>query len=188
MNSKYKFITVEGFDGSGKSSIAKLISEKYSYKYLKTPMNAFSRAREHFDDTVELLERLSFYLGSCLSASLEIEKELDSNRLIVLDRYFYSTIAYHQAKLGYIPKAINNILPFLQKPDLILYIKTNFQLTIERLNLRGLSMNDKLFLNEEHYDKIHLNYLNSFNVKYFIVDNTKDIQCAEETINLLLEN
>ena len=121
-----------------------------------------------------MLERLSFYLGSCLSASLEIEKELDSNRLIVLDRYFYSTIAYHQAKLGYIPKAINNILPFLQKPDLILYIKTNFQLTIERLNLRGLSMNDKLFLNEEHYDKIHLNYLNSFNVKYFIVDNFKN--------------
>lgn len=47
-------------------------------------------------------------------------------------------------------------------------------------------MNDRLFLTEEYYKKIHQNYLDSFDVKYSVVENIEDIKFTEEKINLLL--
>lgn len=182
-----RFIVVEGFDGSGKSSIAKFIAEKYGYLYMKTPMNAFARARECFDDSSNLLERLSFYAGSCISASLAIEQLRRDNISVVLDRYYYSTIAYHESKLGYIPKIIQDTLQNLFKPDLILLVKTNFSLTLERLAQRGMSMNDSLFLNNEYYEKIHYNYLNLFDAQHCLLDNSSDLKTLEKNVHSIMQ-
>jgi thymidylate kinase len=96
------FIVVEGFDGSGKTSIAKWLEADLGYTYTKSPTGAFALARELFDDVdcIPLRDRLAFYTGDCIRVSELLRSECLEEK-VVLDRYYPSTYAttkpYHQA-------------------------------------------------------------------------------------------
>ncbi|MEM7183605.1 MAG: dTMP kinase [Spirochaetota bacterium] len=184
---KYKFIVVEGFDGSGKSTIAKWLADTMGYEYHKTPMGIFAKLRSHFDqEDSNLQERYCFYAADCMRASLYIQEQLNKGQPIVLDRYYYSTISYHESKQPGISKLLPGIFQPLLKPDLILYIKTNYQLTLKRMQQRQNLADDELFLTEEHYDKIHQTFLQLFDVQHMVVDNTASLEESCELVKKTL--
>ena len=179
---KMKFIAIEGFDGCGKSSIAKMLAEKLNYEYQKTPDETFRKVREDFDDPkINLIERIAFYTGDCIRLSSKILNNEIKN--LVVDRYYYSTIAYHQAKA---PELIKLFMPYfniMYKPDLVILVKVDFKTVIERINKRKSNdINDSLFLNENLFDKIYENFKSCIDVPILEIDNTGDLQKTLDTI------
>lgn len=181
---KYKFIVIEGFDGSGKSSIAKWLSEDVGYELHKTPMGLFSSVRNHFDsEKIDLIERYCFYAADCMRASIYCKKQIEKGKLVILDRYYYSTIAYHESKMPGISNLLPDLFKPLLKPDLILYVKVDFITVNKRMSQRQNLADDELFLTQDYYNKIDQNFLNIFDAPYKIIDNSGTL---DETKNLVL--
>ena len=104
---KGKLIVIEGIDGSGKSTCAKNLTEKLNSINLKT-IYTFEPTHLHYGAKLR---------DSMLSENLDAEEELnlfiedrkehiesmikpaiEDGYFIILDRYFYSSIAYQGAK------------------------------------------------------------------------------------------
>jgi len=154
---KFNFIVIEGYDGSGKSTIAKKLCRRLKYSYAKKPEGLFQKARDIFDciDT-PLIERMSFYLGDCIRISSQTTKGNVKN--IILDRYFYSTIAHHK---GIDDSAVNLFSPFFQllkKPEVVILVNPDFETSLKRMTHRGISKNDSLINDKNKFTQIYNNY------------------------------
>ena len=107
-NSKYKFIVIEGIDGSGKTTIANALSEQLSCHIYKPPPKVISDCQiPPLSEEITLREfvdkrafdipqaRFLFYLLGIVQASTEICSLLQTNH-VICDRYIASTLVYHQ--------------------------------------------------------------------------------------------
>jgi dTMP kinase len=107
-------IVLEGLDGAGKSTQVKLLSEYFQkqgedvffmhFPQLNSPffgemISAFLRG--DYGDVNQVHPQLvaSLYAGDQWTASFEIKKQLESKKVVILDRYVYSNLAYQCAKL-----------------------------------------------------------------------------------------
>lgn len=92
----YRFIAIEGLDGSGKTTVARQLAKAIGAKPFRTPPPGFTSARRFIDTTAQLNSRFLFYLCSVTHASESVRKFLQSGH-VVCDRYVASTIAYHRS-------------------------------------------------------------------------------------------
>ena len=92
---KKKLIVIEGGDGTGKSSIAKELAKRINGVYYKTPSSLFWKIRHEIEATNDYNLIFYFYLTGTLHASYQIGKLLEKTH-VISDRYFFTTIAYHQ--------------------------------------------------------------------------------------------
>jgi len=132
--SNKNFIVIEGVDGSGKTTIAKLLSEKLFYLYYKTPGGFWKRYRELFEKTSVKI-RFLYYFFSTLADSLKIKLFLQQKG-IVCDRYIYSTWAHH---IVYgLPSLLRIPYPtvFFKEPDYVFYLYVDPSERAQRIQLR----------------------------------------------------
>lgn len=181
-----RIIAVEGFDGTGKTTLAKYISDFFGYEYHKSPTGLFAKVRNDFDKLgVSFSERLSFYTGDCIRVSLLLS-EIETQKF-VLDRYYYSTIAYHEGKKPGITEPLLNIFYGLKQPDLVFLVKTDFDVLNDRIYQRNFkALNDELFLSENLYDSIYKKYEECLNVPYYFIDNNNSIESSKKQIKIIL--
>lgn len=67
MKKEPRIIAVEGFDGAGKTTLSKYISDFLGYEYHKSPTGIFAKVRNEFDEQeVSFAERLPFTLAIVL--------------------------------------------------------------------------------------------------------------------------
>lgn len=120
-------IAVEGIDGAGKTTISKILSEKYKINYIKFPRYDFiPPIRQHLFGEIELDDKASTLLF--LADIIQGTKNLNN---YIADRFFFSTIAYSKLSLDVLMKMIN-ILD-LSFPDYVLYLKIDVNLALSRL-------------------------------------------------------
>jgi thymidylate kinase len=183
-----RVIAIEGFDGAGKSTLSKYISNSLGYEYHKSPSGIFAEVRTEFDKKdVSFAERLPFYLGDCIRVSMLLNEF--PNKKFVLDRYYYSTLAYHEGKQKGVTSPLLSIFYGLKQPDLVFLIKTDFDVLTERINQRSLkSLNDELFLKKELYEEIYNLYEKYINIPYHIIDNNGTLESSKQQINFILKN
>lgn len=108
------FIVIEGLDGSGKSTQLKLLkkhldTKNISYKYLHFPRTdegifgdlvaKFLRGDLGKIDEVNPYLVGLIYAGDRDNAKAEINKWIDDDKLVIIDRYVYSNMAFQGAKL-----------------------------------------------------------------------------------------
>lgn len=97
---RHPIIAIEGIDGSGKTTIAKLLSEELGMLYLKTPDKPFSLIRKYFDQKyTDPRVRMHFFIG-CLWDSYIKAFRASMDQGVILDRYILSTAAYHSVLCG----------------------------------------------------------------------------------------
>ncbi|HEY4479555.1 MAG TPA: hypothetical protein VI981_04350 [Candidatus Paceibacterota bacterium] len=90
------FISLDGVDGVGKTTVAKLLAADGVFRYYKSPAGPFAQLRKEIDAHATPLERYCFYRLATQFDSVQISRSLETNS-VVCDRYIASTAAYHIA-------------------------------------------------------------------------------------------
>ncbi len=158
------FIAIEGIDGAGKTTQAKLLCDAlskdgYETLYLKEPTDApYGRriralANEGRHDITPFEEFQLFLKDRKQDVEENIRPALAAGKIVVIDRYFYSSVAYQGAR-GLDPHFIdaeNRKIAIC--PDIVIYLAIPATLTPERIeNNRGDSAN--LFEKLEYLKKV----------------------------------
>jgi len=136
------FICIEGLDGSGKSTQAKLLTKKlckagYKAVYTAEPsqgkIGKFIRKRlfeqERMPTTVEAL---LFAADRIEHVQNTVEPALREGKIVISDRYIFSSLAY-QGSAGLNLDWIETINKNAQKPDLSIFIDVAPEVVLIRL-------------------------------------------------------
>ena len=145
MNKKGAFIVVEGLDGSGKTTQAKLLTARLSRSrravYTQEPSNgnigAFIRNHVLYgaNRVPTVVEALLFAADRIDHVQNEVQPALNLGMVVVSDRYVYSSLAY-QGSAGLSLDWIETINGHALKPDLALFIDVAPEVVLQRLKRR----------------------------------------------------
>jgi dTMP kinase len=191
MKKKGVFIVIEGLDGSGKTTQVKLLAKKMennydvfctsepskgvignfirkSYLYGKNRMSPYVEALLFAADRVEHVEK-------------EIIPALNHGKLVISDRYVYSSLAYQgsgKISLDWIQTVNKSILT----PDLAIFLDVEPEKVVCRLNSRKSVME-----NLETQKRVREVYLKFVSDKKLILVNgeNSESQVSEELFSLV---
>lgn len=121
---KARFISLEGLSGVGKSTVSILLAERIGADFVGTIPQAFNELRKMIDgsEITNINARFLFYFAAVLEGEKSIKTILESNRTVVVESYFYRTLAFHRGMGSDLEVSIP---PTALMPDRI------FQLTCE---------------------------------------------------------
>ena len=197
---KYPVIIFEGIEASGKSTNIQIISN-----YLKKIKKKFIKIREpggsKYSEIIRNLilnkrSKLNFKTDLLLilaSRSENINKIIKKNfrkKIIIIDRFTDSTIAYQHYGMGInlnITKRMNNFVIDKFKADLTILSVVNNKNMKKRLSLRkNINKYDKF--NYSFYEKVQKGFLKIArnNKNYIIIDSNK--KSVNENSNIIIEN
>ena len=150
---KGRLITFEGIDGSGKSTIAKIVYEKLIKENLKVildcePTNTWlgDAVKKGYNENISKYTEAFLFMADRATHVLEIKNLLNNNKMVFLDRYYDSTIAYQSVNLKELlnEKGIDSFewlvelnKTFTIKPDLTFLFVIDPKISLERVTARG---------------------------------------------------
>ena len=142
VNNKGAFICIEGLDGCGKTTQAKLLAKKlrkshntlYTAEPSRGKIGTFIRKCCLYGEKrlSTVVEALLFAADRIEHVENEVLPALKQGRLVISDRYLYSSLAYQGAaglSLDWIEKVNEHAL----KPDLAIFIDVELKTVMNRL-------------------------------------------------------
>ena len=192
------FITFEGIDGSGKSTVSKLVYEKLKnngYDVILTfePTNSWlgKIVKKNIKTKSDPFETSFVFIADRIEHCKKIKKWLDQNKIVLCDRYAESTYAYQAAQMQNI---IDNPIKWLKqlsknhiiKPDRIFLFVIKPKEALARIKHRDDFVP---FEKIDFLTKVHKNYLKLARGKNFLkLDATKKIDelvkiCIDDVLN-----
>lgn len=180
-----KFVTFEGIDGSGKSTISKLIYDKlksngYDVVLTFEPTDSFigKMVQKCIETNSDPFVTAFTFIADRIDHCKKIKKWLEDGKIVLCDRYAESTYAYQGAQLH---RLMDNPIKWLQDlsknhiiiPDRTFVFVIPPDISLKRIQNRGklIPFEKKFFL-----EKVHRNYLNLAKGSRFMkIDATKTI-------------
>ncbi len=155
-------IVFEGIDGSGKSTQAEILLERlqeedFDAVYFREPSKGkwgrkIKKKALHPDSLTPEEELDLFQKDRRENVEKNLKPALKKKRVVILDRYYYSTIAYQGAK-GIDEKLIRRMNEeFVVEPDLVFIFDIDPQKGLERIENR--KKKDRLFEREDYLVKV----------------------------------
>ena len=152
----------EGIDGGGKTTQAKqlqalLEAEEFEVIYFREPSDSrwgqLIREKASKEDSLTPEEELDLFVKDRKeNITHNLRPALLQKKVVILDRYYFSTIAYQGAK-GIDPEVIREIhASFVVVPDLVFILDVKADLGLERIEDRG--QRDLLFEREDYLKKV----------------------------------
>ncbi len=128
-------VVIEGIDGCGKGSQIELLKKQFPDAVLfKYPTHTFQMLNDYLERKVEIAPKSLFllFLSDIANEQRKVKAALDDGKLVILDRYVFSTIAYEVNEFLY-PQAKKIVegIGFL-KPDLVLLLDITPEVSQER--------------------------------------------------------
>lgn len=165
---KGKLIAFEGVDGSGKTTHIKLL-EKYLQKkgftvhVVSHPTNLFKGIHKLINGRNQCpeIELMYYMIDMAFSVQSKIVPLLQSECVVLCDRYIDSTIVY-QGHAGTIsPRTVRTLIDFAvhyHYPDLAIWLDVSPEIALKRVKERDgtLASDDKLYF----YEKVCAGYYN----------------------------
>jgi dTMP kinase len=145
------FIVIEGIDGTGKSTQAKLLGEWFtaqgrevvlSYEPTNGPWG--KKVRESAaTGRLSPEDELQYFLNDRRQHVEElITPSLAAGKVVILDRYYFSTMAYQGAR-SFDPAEIRRLNEaFAPIPDLLLIMDLDVDSALARIGVRGDTANE----------------------------------------------
>ena len=135
MSNKGVFICIEGLDGCGKTTQAKLLEKKlrenqnavYTTEPSRGKIGTFIRKHCLYGK-----ERLSNAADRVEHVNYEVMPALREGRLVISDRYVYSSLAY-QGATGLSIEWIKKVNEHALKPDLAVFLDVDPKTVMQRL-------------------------------------------------------
>ncbi|MFP4082157.1 MAG: dTMP kinase [Candidatus Aminicenantes bacterium] len=155
-------IVLEGVDGSGKTTQAKILlgtlrSRGYDAVYFREPSRGkwgkMIKEKALYADSLSPEEELAlFHKDRKENVERNLKPALARKQVVILDRYYFSTIAYQGAR-GIDPAWIRRINEeFAVKPDLVFILDIEAKKGLKRIEDR--KRKDRLFEREDYLDKV----------------------------------
>lgn len=180
-----KIIAVEGVDGAGKTTQAKALvkrlnKEGFSAAYTKEPtdevVGQFIREKVLSGDVKMNPIALQYLFNADRVMHMEkIEKLLEKGMIIVMDRYFWSAVAYAMADMEVVKDwsmTVFSILSFYHQflvPDFTFLLKIHPDIAMERITESGkhseiYDTKEKILKTEKAYDFLYNQFRDEFTV------------------------
>lgn len=144
-----KFIVIEGLDGSGKTTIVKLLKERYAainhpcYTTFEPTNNHVGRLmRSIISGKIDNIENetisLLFAADRYQHLHSEILPALEHSH-VICDRYFYSSIVYQGLDAAAVERVIayNQAAIDIRRPDVIFFLDITPEESLRRVVTRG---------------------------------------------------
>lgn len=176
------FIVFEGPDGTGKSTLARLVYEElinngYNVYLTKEPTKKFKFILE--DSVLNKYTKLLLFLADRINHTQEIiNYYLKQNYIVISDRYLLSTYVYSSIIDGIDVKFITELYELLIKenqelfisPNLTIYVSADINTILERLNnKKQIDLHENKLLKQktliEKLDKQYIELIN--NITYY---------------------
>lgn len=177
-------IAFEGIDGAGKSVQIKVLTVNLAEKRMFTKVKVLTEVRTPPPkgvDTPEswFAEQRREYLVP------EIKKALEIYDLVILDRYYYSSMAYRSVKGGNYQDIKRHNEEFCPIPDLLFILDVDVELAIKRINFVRTPDSFETF---DHLSKVS-NVYRQMNFPYAVhVDsNGNPLTISDQILRILLE-
>jgi dTMP kinase len=145
LSKKGAFICIEGLDGCGKTTQAKLLAKKlrkshnavYTAEPSRGKIGAFIRKRCLYNEKrgSTVVEALLFAADRVEHVENEVLPALREGRLVISDRYVYSSLAY-QGAAGLSLDWIEKVNAHALKPDLAVFLDVDLKTVMNRLKSR----------------------------------------------------
>jgi dTMP kinase len=184
------FICIEGLDASGKTTQSKLLVRNLQRKgfdaiYTTEPSHGrIGRLiRKHVligkNRISAVLEALLFAADRVDHSEREVIPALQADKVVVTDRYLYSSLAY-QGATGLDLKWIEEVNRWTIKPDMTIYIDISPEIVVKRLK-REKSIMETL-QNQRRVREIYLKLVKNYGLR--VVDGNKSRRVvAQEIMN-----
>ena len=151
MNKKPRFIVFEGIDGAGKTTqitlLRKALEEagvacKATLEPTELPSGKLLRRALSGELAKTPLEMAKLFAADREAHNTHpsegIEKMLADGYTVISDRYYYSSLAYQGAALGYDTVAALNLdNPHIRRPDLCVFLDLTPEVSLARIGSRG---------------------------------------------------
>ena len=184
-------IAIEGMDGVGKTTIAKIMAEKYGYKYLEKPLEELMNigvidgrtnlkmiCKNIYSLNDERLKAWFFGLGNLYSFINYRNEDL------ILDRHFASNYFWNGSDRT--KEIFRLMIDYISFPDITILLVASTKTRLSRIKQRDKNDYDLIDI-EKHvygYDKM-ISFLEEFNIPYTIVDT--DDKSIDEVLELVDE-
>jgi dTMP kinase len=129
-----RFVVVEGLTGVGKSTISPLLAEALNGRYIDTLLRDFEPVRRKVDESSSVAARLHFWMMANYTISDIVQPILASGTSVVIESYFYRTLATHGA-MG-VDKLPEIDWSHARRPDLAVLLTLDEQERVNRLRAR----------------------------------------------------
>lgn len=182
-------IAIEGIDGAGKTTIARhlhsfLSKLGYDCIVLKEPSDSvygqrIRACKQRMDAEEEL--RL-FILDREIDVRERIIPALQSGKIVIMDRYYYSNIAYQSAR-GIDAKKIREMNEsFAPKPDLVILLDVSPETALQRIKERRVR---SAFEEREYLERVRKKFLELVDDRVVVVNAEKRLDEVKKEVETL---
>ncbi len=172
------FIVFEGIDGSGKSTQACLLAEKLHRRGLEV-VRLSEPTRGKWGEKIRELSKNSDSLSPREELALfikdrredvrkNIRPALEAGKVVILDRYFYSTLAYQGARGISLEEIRQKHRSFVILPDLVFILDVPVSTGLRRIKDRPVIY--RLFEEKEYLKKVREIFLSLPDPECLIID------------------
>jgi dTMP kinase len=184
------FVTFEGIDGSGKTTVASLVAKRLEARGIRVfltsePTRGWvgDAVRRTYEADVGPLAETFLFLADRAQHLEEIRRHVDAGDVVLCDRYMDSTLAYQGARLeGVLRDPISFLRrvsgPWVLEPDLTILLRIPPDVALGRLGARARNprFEDPGFLRKvaANYDRL------ARSNRFAVLDATKDAEAVAD--------
>lgn len=146
------FVAIEGIDGAGKTTVAKLLSEEMKRRsskpiYLtseptKGKIGKLLREYLKMENACKEVDALLFAADRVEHYQNEILGLLQNDHVVITDRYVYSSYAY-QSTQGIPIDWLKEINKFVEEPDIVFLLDVPIDVAMQRLGTQDRNDQEK---------------------------------------------
>ncbi len=193
------FIVFEGIDGSGKSTIARRIAEHlnslgHEIFLTEEPTTTWmgKDVRRAIEEEKNPLSQALLFFADRAEHVEAIKKNLKDGKIVISDRYVYSTFAYQGAqmeKLMPLDKALKWLdgvyEPMRLDPDIVILLKIEPRRGLNFVNTRDFK---EKFEREEFLERVQEIYMElADKYGFVVVDSNRDLEEVYEDVQKIID-
>ena len=184
-------VAIEGLDVVGKSTIARVLSEKDGWQYYRTPPPAYYEECVKLGaDGYPVYTDEGFWLFiECLKySSQEITKLINDGVSVAVDRWLWTTLSYHFAfnaelEAKWQEVASKEVLDLTHPQlSLLVHVADEAVYTRRKLGRQTLTAHDKMIVNDKKRRDVILDNFKRLNPNFVLVDNSGDFKSTMDVV------